>query len=306
MWFKNLLVYRIKADTRLKADTVEEKLKEHALQPCGSFEMESRGWVAPRTENRFLHSLERQWLLMFGVNQKLLPGSVITQTAKERAAKLAQKQEHPVGRKQMRDIRERVIEELMPKALSRRRTLGAWVDPVNHWLVLDTAADKKADELLESLIRAGIELDAKRLDCQQSPAAQMTLWLSSGKIPAPFTIDQDLELRAAGESRATVRYVNHPLEGREIRDHISGGKSATRLGMTWKNRISFVLTDQLQIKRVAFLDILKGDGESQADGADSADHAEEQFDIDFALMTGELAAMLADLTKALGGEKKSA
>jgi len=29
----------------------------------------------------------------------------------------------------------------------------------------------------------------------------------------------------------------------------------------------------------------------------------EQFEIDFALMTGELALMLADLVKALGGEK---
>jgi recombination associated protein RdgC len=299
MWFKNLLVFRIKPDTHLKADAVEAKLKARALQPCGSFEMESRGWVAPLSEERYLHSLERQWLIQFGVNQKLLPGSVITQTAKERAAKLAQKQEHLVGRKQMRDIRERVLEELMPKALSRRRTLGAWIDPVNGWLVVDTAADKKADELLESLIGAEVDLQAKRLDCQKSPSAQMTLWLSSGKIPAPFTIDQDLELKAAGESRATVRYVNHPLEGREIRDHISGGKSATRLGMTWKNRISFVLTEQLQIKRVAFLDILKGETESQAEDA------EEQFDIDFALMTDELAAMLADLTKALGGEKRS-
>ena len=300
MWFKNLLVYRIKADTRLKADDVEGKLRENALQPCGSFEMESRGWVPPHAadETRYLHSLERQWLLQLGTNQKILPGSVITQTAKERAAKLAQKQEHPVGRKQMREIRDRVIEELMPKALSRRRTLGAWIDPVNHWLVVDTAADKKADELLESLIGADVDLEARRLECQQSPAAQMTLWLSSGHIPAPFTIDQDLELRAAGESRATVRYVNHPLEGREIREHISGGKVATRLGMTWKNRVSFVLTDQLQIKRVAFLDILKGDNESQSDDA------EEQFDIDFALMTGELASMLEDLTKALGGEKK--
>jgi len=299
MWFKNLLVYRLTPDTRLKADAVEEKLKENALQPCGSFEMESRGWVTPRSEERFLHSLERQWLIMFGVNQKLLPGSVITQTAKERAAKLAQKQEHPVGRKQMREIRERVIEELMPKALSRRRTLATWIDPVNGWLVVDTAADKKADELLESLIGADIDIEVKRLECQQSPSAQMTLWLSSGKIPAPFTIDQDLELKASGESRATVRYVNHPLEGKEIRDHIAGGKTATRLGMTWKNRISFVLTDQLQIKRVAFLDILKGETESQAEDA------EEQFDIDFALMTGELSAMLADLTKVLGGEKKS-
>ena len=31
---------------------------------------------------------------------------------------------------------------------------------------------------------------------------------------------------------------------------------------------------------------------------------EKQFEIDFALMTGELALMLADLVKALGGEKE--
>ena len=296
MWFKNLLVYRL-AESNLAADDLEAKLKDNALQPCGSFEMESRGWVAPRGDDRFLHSLQRQWLIAFGANQKLLPGSIITQVAQERAAKLAEKQEHPVGRKQMRDIRERVLEELMPKALSRRRVLRAWLDPVNHWLVIDTAADKKADELLESLLGADIELEVKRLECHQSPAAQMTLWLSSGQVPAPFTIDQDLELKASGDSRATVRYVNHPLEGKEIREHIRGGKSATRLGMTWKNRVSFVLTDQLQIKRVAFLDILKDETQDQAEDAG------EQFDIDFTLMTGELAAMLADLVEALGGEK---
>ena len=298
MWFKNLLVYRL-AVNRIKADDLEAKLKHNALQPCGSFAMESRGWVAPRDDERFLYRLQRQWLITLGVNQKLLPGSVITQVAREYAAKLAAKQEHPVSRKQMRDIRERVLDELMPKALSRRRTLGAWIDPLNHWLVIDTAAAKKAGELLESLLSADVELEIKRLECQQSPSAQMTLWLSSGKVPAPFTIDQDLELKASGASRATVRYVNHPLEGREIREHIAGGKTATRLGMTWKNRISFVLTDQLQIKRVVFLDILKGESENQTEDA------EAQFDVDFALMTGELAAMLADLVKALGGEKKS-
>ena len=298
MWFKNLLVYRLN-ETKIKADDLEAALRDNALQPCGGFEMETRGWLAPRGGDQFLHALQRQWLITFGANQKLLPGSIVTQEAKERAEKLAEKREHPVGRKQMRDIRERVLEELMPKALSRRRSLNTWIDPVNHWLVIDTAADKKADELLESLLGLDLELAPKRLECQQSPSAQMTLWLNSGTVPAPFTIDQDLELKAAGDSRAVVRYVNHPLEGREIREHIAGGKTATRLGMTWKNRVSFVLTDQFQIKRVAFLDILKGETESQAEDAD------EQFDIDFALMTGELAALLDDLVKALGGEKKT-
>lgn len=94
-----------------------------------------------------------------------------------------------------------------------------------------------------------------------------------------------------------VRYVRHSLDGRDIRDHIAGGKVATRLGMTWKDRISFVLTDQMQIKRVSFLHILKQESDTAV-----ADE-NEQFDIDFALMTGELSLFLADLTAALGGEK---
>jgi len=126
----------------------------------------------------------------------------------------------------------------------------------------------------------------------------MTAWLSSGDAPGGFTIDQDLELRSSGENPGAVRYVRHPLEGKDIRDHITAGKTATRLGLTWNDRISFMLTEQLQVKRLAFLDVIKEENQTQNEDA------EEQFDIEFALMSGELALLLADLTKALGGEKK--
>jgi len=66
--------------------------------------------------------------------------------------------------------------------------------------------------------------------------------------------------------------------------------------MTWNDRISFVLTEQMQIKRLEFLDIIKEDSTTLAEDAD------EIFALDFTLMTGELAKMLADLTNALGGE----
>jgi DNA recombination-dependent growth factor C len=36
--------------------------------------------------------------------------------------------------------------------------------------------------------------------------------------------------------------------------------------------------------------------------ASSEDNAEEQFDVNFALMSGELAQLIADLTAALGAE----
>jgi recombination associated protein RdgC len=60
-----------------------------------------------------------------------------------------------------------------------------------------------------------------------------------------------------------------------------------------------VLTEQLQIKRLEFLDIIKEESTTLADTAD------ELFELDFTLMTGELAKMLVDLTDALGGEKSN-
>lgn len=153
---------------------------------------------------------------------------------------------------------------------------------------------------METLRRAEDNLPAVRLDTQRSPASAMAEWVAGGSIPGKFTIDQDLELRAADASKATVRYARHDLAGRDIRDHLAAGKTVVRLGMTWNDRISFVLTETLQVKRLAFLDILK-----REEGGESGDErdAEEKFAIDFALMTGELSLLLADLVRALGGEK---
>ena len=297
MLLKNLVIYRLGKLWKIEADDFEKKLARHALQPCGSFEMESRGWVPPQGEDRFVYSQQRHWLLTLGVEHKLLPSSVIRQFAKERATQIAAQQAWPVGRKQMRDIRDQVTTELLPRALSRRSTTRAWIDVQGRWLVVDAAADKAAEEFLEALRRVEDDFPCKRLDTQRSPGAAMTRWLAAGDAPLDFSIDQDLELLAPDASKATVRYARHPLEGKDIRDHIAAGKSVTRLGLTWKNRVSFVLTDKLHVKRISFLDIRDEDA-----GGEPQDE-EEKFDIDFALMTGELSLLLADLVKALDGEK---
>jgi recombination associated protein RdgC len=124
----------------------------------------------------------------------------------------------------------------------------------------------------------------------------MTDWLAADEAPSGFTVDQDTELRATGEGKATVRYVRHTLEADDVRRHIAAGKQCTRLAMTWSDRVSFVLTESLTVKRVTPLDVLKenNDGMTQND--------DERFDTDFALMTGELSKLMGDLVQALGGE----
>ncbi len=299
MWFKNLSVYRLPANWTLDLANLEEQLSRHALQPCGNLDKESQGWISPRGDDRLLHVLNRQVLIALGVEQKLLPGSIVTQFANERAAELEEQQGYKLGRKQMRELKEQITDELLPRAFVRRRTTWAWIDPVNGWLVVDAATPLKAEELLERLNKTLDDLPARPLHTELSPSAAMTDWLLAGEAPAGFTIDRDLELCAADDSKATVRYVRHALEGEEIQQHIAAGKTATRLALTWNERISFVLSEQLQIKRLAFLDILKEETEQ-------GETADEQFDLDFTLMSGELAKLLADVVEALGGEKAKA
>lgn len=296
MWFKNLFVYRLPANCHITAAILQEKLALKLLQPCSGLEKQSRGWVPCHTDERLVHVLNGQMLIALGVEQKLLPASVVNQFAKERVADIEAQQGFKLGRKQLKELKERLTEELLPRAFVYRRMTYVWIDTANGWLVVDAASSAKAEEVLELLGKTLDELPLKLLHTELSPVAAMTDWLASEQAPGGFSIDRELELRATSEGKATVRYANHALEGDEIRRHIASGKRATRLGMTWNDRVSFVLTEQLQIKRLAFLDVIKEESTALAD------HADEVFDVEFTLMTGELAKLLKDLLNALGGE----
>ncbi|MEO8417752.1 MAG: recombination-associated protein RdgC [Methylophilaceae bacterium] len=296
MWFKNIFIYRLLTDCTITASALEEKLALKRLQPCGGLDKQSQGWVSCRGNDQLVHVTNQQILFALGVEQKLLPATIINRFTKERVADIEAQQGYKVGRKELKEIKEAVTEELLPRAFALQRTTYAWLDPVNGRLIIDAASPAKADELLQQLGKTLDELPVKLLRTELAPVAAMTDWLAGETAPAGFTIDRELELQATGEGKSTVRYANHALEGEEILAHIKAGKRATRLGMTWNDRISFVLTEQLQIKRLEFLDIIKEESTSLAETED------EMFDLDFTLMTGELAKLLTDLTEALGGE----
>jgi recombination associated protein RdgC len=190
----------------------------------------------------------------------------------------------------------RVTEELRAKALTRRRVTRAWIDPVNGWLVVDAAGTAKAEELVETLRDTLESLAVTFIETQRSPQMSMAVWLKLGEAPLRLTIDQDLELKAANQSKATIRYSHHTLDGKDIQAHLAAGMYPTRLGLTWNDRIAFVLNEKLQLKRVEFLEMSK----DAADGGE-LDEA-EQFDIDFTVMAGELAKLLEDVISALGTE----
>lgn len=297
MWFRNLQIFRLTDSWDYSNEALTEKLARGVFQGCGATDRAARGWVPPRGENgELVFSMQRQQMIALGVEQKLLPSSVVRQYAQAKLAEVEAAQGYKPGRKQAREISDQIELELLPRAFAKRSLTYVWIDPVNHWLVVDAASSGRADEVIEHLKLVLGEVPLTLLKTQLAPATAMTQWLAAGAAPGSFSIDRDCELCAAVEERAAVRYVRHNLDSDDVRAHIAAGKTATRLGLTWNDRISFVLTEQLQVKRLAFLDLLKEDAERQAENAD------DLFAADFSLMAGELAQLLTHLTEALGGE----
>lgn len=298
MWFKNLRVYRLPAYWAMTALQIITALQTKVYTPLQGLDTITKGWVPPVPGFDLVYSVGQQMLICLCTEKKLLPSSVINAALKEKLAEVEEQQGYRPGKKQRKEIKEQVIDELLPKAFTTTTLTRAWIDPINGWLVVDAGSRGRAEDVVSMLIKCFEKLPLETLYLANSPGKAMTDWLAADEAPADFTVDQDAELMSSGESKATVRYTRHTLNAEDLARHIKAGKQCTKLALTWNDRVSFVMHDDFSIKRVAALDVLK---ENQQNPADEI----ERFEADFTLMTGELNGLLNSLLKAFGGEVRS-
>jgi len=225
----------------------------------------------------------------------MLPATVLARKVKEKAAQIEQQTGRKPGKKETKELKEEAKLDLLPMAFTKQGGTWVWIDPQAHLLVLDTGAQGRADEVVSLLVEHLPGLSLALLDTQTSPQAAMAHWLKEQEPPAGFSVDRECELKAADESKAVVKYGHHPLDIDEVQAHITAGKLPTKLALTWDDRVSFVLTESLQLKKIAFLDSVF-EGQAQDDGG---------FDADVAIATGELAKLFPDLVEALGGDESA-
>ena len=177
-------------------------------------------------------------------------------------------------------------------AFTKQAATTVWVDREQNMLVIDAGNQGRADEIVTCLVKALPGFGTTEMQTTTSAGIAMSEWLTTQEPPAGFSIDRECELKATDDTKAVVRYSKHPLDIEEVKQHIATGKVPTKLAMTWDDRVSFVLTDTMLVKKVSFLDVVFEGNKPEDSG----------FDADAAIATGELAQLIPDLMAALGGE----
>ena len=117
---------------------------------------------------------------------------------------------------------------------------------------------------------------------------------SAGKLPEGFAIGDEAELRDPIDGGAVVKYQRQELHGDEIRQHLEAGKQVSRLALSFDEHVSFVLGEDLVLRKLKFLDGAVDDLENS-----ERDSLEAELDARFALMSAELAKLFVALERAL-------
>ena len=299
LWFKNMMVYRLNRDLPLSADDLEKQLDAFTFSPCGSQDMAQTGWVSPMGNRgeALAHEVNGQIVICARTEQKILPSPVVKQALDAKIEKLEAEQSRKLKKTEKDSLKDEVLHSLLPRAFSCFSQTFMWIDTVNNLIAVDCASAKKAEDTLALLRKSLGSLPVVPLTMEKPIELTLTEWVRGGELPAGYDLMDEAELKALLEDGGVIRCKKQDLISDEIANHIEAGKVVTRLALDWQERIQFVIADDGSVKRLKFSDTLR----EQNDDIDREDFA-QRFDADFTLMTGELAALIASLTDALGGE----
>ena len=294
MFFKNLTLFRF--PTSLDLSDLESHLASCALKPVGALELSSRGFIPPfgRDAEALSHRIADAIWLSVGSEDRLLPGAVVNDLLQKKLAELEQKEGRRPGGRARKRLKEDLVHELLPRAFVRPGRTDAILDLEHGLCVVDSASRKQAENVVSEIRRALGSFPALPLNAEVAPRAVLTGWIAGEPLPEGLALGDECELKDAADKGAVVKCQRQELTGEEIAKHLESGKQVTRLALTLDDHASFVLGEDLVLRKFKLLD-------GAVDGLESTERDDLRAELDarFALMAGELKRLFSVLQPAL-------
>jgi recombination associated protein RdgC len=293
MFFRNLTLFRFPAS--LDLSDLESRLAACALKPVGALELSSRGFIPPfgRDAEALSHRIGDAIWLSVGSEDKLLPGAVVNDLLQKKLAELERKEGRRPGGRTRKRLKEDLVHELLPRAFVRPGRTDAILDLEHGICVVDSSSRKQAESVVSEIRNALGSFPALPLNAEVAPRAVLTGWIAGEPLPDALTLGDECELKDAADKGAVVKCQRQELTGDEIGKHLEAGKQVTRLALTLDDHVSFVLGEDLVVRKFKLLD-----GAVDSLESTERDDLHAELDARFAVVGRGLKRLLAVLVPA--------
>lgn len=295
MFFRNLTLFRFPTATGF--DDLDAGLDAAQLKPVGPLELSSRGFVSPYGRDSELLAARQGdalWVTVGG-EDRLLPGAVVNEMLQRKLEEIEAKEGRRPGGRTRKRLKDELVTELLPRAFIKPSRTDALIDRGLGVVAVDSSSRKTAENIVSEIRRALGSFPALPLNAEVAPRSVLTSWVAGESLPEGLTLGEECELRDPIDQGAIVKCQRMELTGNaEIDKHLQSGKQVTRLALNLDDHVSFVLGEDLVVRKFKLLD----GAVDQLESNDTDDmHAE--LDARFALMSGELRRLFTVLEGAL-------
>ena len=301
MFFRNLTLFRF--PTTLDFSQLDELLPEMQLKPVGALELSSRGFVSPfgRNEPELSHRVGEALWLTVGGEDKILPSAVVNDLLGKKLAEIEEKEGRKPGGRTRKRIKEDLVHELLPRAFVKPSRTDALIDLEHGFVAVDSSSRKNSEEFVSQIRGALGSFPALPLNAEVAPRNILTGWIAGEPLPEGLALGEECELKDAMEGGAVVKCQHQDLQGDEIAKHLEAGKQVTRLALTLDDHLSFVLGEDLVVRKLKFLD-------GAVDQLENTEREDLRAELDarFALLSGEVKRLFVVLEAAFKLSKAEA
>ena len=294
MFFRNLTLFRF--PTSLDFSQLDELLPEAALKPVGPLELSSRGFISPfgRGEEALSHRINDAIWLSVGGEDKILPGAVVNDLLQKKLQEIEQKEGRKPGGKTRKRLKDDLLHELLPRAFVKPSRTDALIDLEHGFIAVDASSRKTGENVVSEVRRALGSFPALPLNAEVAPRSVLTGWIAGEPLPEGLSLGDECELRDPADTGAVVKVQRMELSGEEIAKHLESGKQVARLALVLDDHASFVLGDDLVVRKFKLLDGAVDQLEST-----ERDDIRAELDARFALMAAEFSRLFTVLEGAL-------
>jgi recombination associated protein RdgC len=294
MFFRNLTLFRF--PTSLDLTEIENRLAECALKPVGALELSSRGFISPfgRDGESLSHKISDAIWLSVGSEEKILPGAVVNDLLARKLEEIERKEGRKPGGRARKRLKEDLVHELLPRAFVRPGRTDALLDLGHGLCVVDSSSRKSAENVVSEIRHALGSFPALPVNAEVAPRNVLTGWIAGEPLPEGLSLGDECELKDAADKGAVVKCQRQELQGDEIAKHLESGKQVTRLALTLDDHVSFVLGEDLVVRKFKLLD-----GAVDSLESTERDDLRAELDARFALMAAEAKRLFSVLEPAL-------
>lgn len=234
----------------------ETSLQKHAIPLLLDLSIAEQGFAPPyEFSDQMVITAQNSWKIQLRKEKKLLPASVLRQESKRRIKEIEEKEYRQLSAKDKKALKQRVLDELLPRAFSQISTIEGIYIRDKGFLLVNQAQANKREELLSHLRQALGSFEAALILCKKNATDLMSQWLlDNNSLPNDLAIGNYCELKNIANIKSVSRFVNQDIQSKEVIGILEKDHFVSQLALIWQDKLRFILCEDFSLKNIQYLE----------------------------------------------------